>query len=107
MERNGTLHLLRLGPHSKTAATRYSVTYAPDAGRGGALPAHHVKTLLELEAFLRELHVDADEIKQAVLEVQEKKRASLPNVVLTDEELLKHGLQEMSIVDSVITYLST
>ena len=107
MEHHGTLHLLRLGPDSNTADTRYSVTYAPYARRGGALPAHHVTTLLELKAFLRQLHVGADEIKQAVLEVQEKKRASLPNIVLTDEELLKHGLQETSIVDSVITYLST
>jgi len=61
----------------------------------------------ELVAFLRALNLDESTARGSVAEVAREGRASLLNVILSDEELRRHGLREMGILESVISYLST
>ena|SRR5438874_9214499 len=107
MERSGSLHLLRLGSDPATDRTRYAVSYAPYDRRGGALPTRAVDGEAELVAFLTKLNVDEATARAVAAEARDKGRASLPNVVLSDQELRRHGLQEMGILESVISYLSS
>jgi len=107
MERTGSLHLLRLGTDLHTGKPRYSITYAPYDRRGGALPARLAGSTEELRGFLSEIHCDAAAIEQTVDAVEATGRASLPNVILSDDDLRRYGLMEMGIVESIISYLST
>jgi len=107
MDRTGSLHLLRLGADPATGIARYAVSYAPYDKGGGALPTRVVHGDDELVAFLRALNLDESTARGSVAEVAREGRASLPNVILSDEELRRHGLREMGILESVISYLST
>ena len=107
MDRTGSLDLLRLGRDPATGVTRYAVSYAPYDRRGGALPTHVVDGEAELLALLTELKFDEGIARASIAQVRDNGRASLPNVVLSDEELRRHGLQEMGILESVLSYLSS
>jgi hypothetical protein len=107
MDRNGSLHLLRLGPDPDTGALRYAVSYAPYDKGGGALPTRVVRSDEELVTLLASLKIDESAARESVGTVRSKGRSSLSNVIVSDEELRRHGLHEMGILESVISYLST
>ena len=107
MKHEGTLHVRRLGPDPATGEDRYSITYAPYDRRGGALPPYVARSDADLRGFLREIGVEESRIDTVSFEVKSSGRASLPNIVLSDEQLKRYGLAEMSILESVISYLST
>ena len=86
---------------------RYSITYAPYDKGGGALPAREARSLSELKQFLSDIGCDVSTIERVLNDLNTTGRASLPNVVLSDEQLKRYGLQEMGILQSVISYLST
>lgn len=107
MDRNGSLHLLRLGPDPDTSVVRYAVSYAPYDKGGGALPTRVVRGDDELAELLAGLKVDESVAHESVAAARSKGRSSLPHVIVSDEELRRHGLHEMGIFESVISYLST
>src|SRR5947209_3563640 len=106
MERNGSLHVLRLGADPGTGATRYAASYTPYDKGGGAIPKRVVHGDEDLLALLHTLRVDDALAREVLAKVLAHGRTTLPNVVLLDDDLRRHGLQEMGILDSVISYLS-
>src|SRR5258708_25925579 len=107
MNRNGSLHILRLGPDPTSGVQRYSISYAPYDGHGGALPTVSVRGEEALRDFLTSIHIPPDLADGAIREVSARGRTSVPNVALTDDELAGLGLKEMTILRSIISYLST
>ena len=107
MNHNGSLHVLKLGPDPVSGLTRYAMSYAAYDKGGGALPTHVAHGESDLEAVLKDLNVDGANAHATAVEARDNGRASLPNVVLSDDELRRHGLKEMGILDSVISYLSS
>lgn len=107
MPHHGTLRVLRLGHDPNTAEDRYSITYARYNRRGGALPPYVMRGERELLSFLEDIGVDKSAAESLLAEVRAQGRGSLPNVVITDEQLRRYGLGELGIIQSVISYLST
>jgi hypothetical protein len=107
MKHEGSLHILRFGPDPATGAERYSITYAPDDRRGGALPPYVVRSDSDLRRFLREIELGEPEVSRALTDVKLSGRVSLPSIVLSNDQLSRYGLGEMGIIQSVISYLST
>jgi hypothetical protein len=107
MDRNGSLHLLRLGADPSTGIDRYAISYAPYDKGGGALPTRAFAGEDAVIAFLKELRIDDATARRAITQVRQDGRTSLPNVVVSDQELQRHGLQELGILESVLSYLST
>ncbi len=107
MKRNGSLNVLLLGTDPATGVARYAITYAPYDRRGGALPAREARSETEVMSFLTEVGINPQARETAVAELRRSRRVSIPNVALSDEELRRYGLQEMGIIQSVISYLST
>ena len=107
MNRTGSLHVLRLDVSSVAGDGRYSITYAPYDRGGGALPAREAGSVSELRQFFTDIACDASTIERVVEDLKTSGRASLSNVVLSDEQLKRYTLQEMGVLQSVISYLST
>ena len=107
MERNGALHVLRLGANPLTGKDRYSITYTPYDKHGGALPSREAGSPSELQAFLCEIKCDRGMIDGVLSEIQSTGRASIPNVILSDDQLRGYGLQEMGVLQSILSYLSS
>ncbi|PYN93286.1 MAG: hypothetical protein DMD91_30405 [Candidatus Rokuibacteriota bacterium] len=106
MQREGFLHVLRLGD-GLNGEGRYSITFAPYDRGGGALPAREARSPSELREFLSEIGCDGTTIERVVSELQANRRTSMPNVVLSDEQLKRYGLREMGVLQSVLSYLSS
>ncbi|MBI1848080.1 MAG: hypothetical protein HYR86_14060 [Candidatus Rokubacteria bacterium] len=107
MKRNGSLHILRLGLDPVRGEYRYYVTYARYDRRGGALPPYVLQSDSELLGFMREIGVEISDAASTLGDLKLTGHASLHNVGLTNEQLRKYGLEEMGVLESVISYLST
>jgi hypothetical protein len=107
MQRTGTLRVLQLGPDPTTGDHRYALRYSPYDKGGGALPARIARGENDLKALLAELKIDDSTVRNIIGDVHRSGAAAIPSVVLTDDELRRHGLQEMGIVESVFSYLAS
>src|SRR5690348_5159345 len=81
----GSINILRLAPAA------YDVTFAPYFG-GGALQAHRCGSDSDLQTYLHPIVALKDKISSALMNLREKGTARIDNVVLTDEQVLRHGL---------------
>ena|SRR6266851_8939781 len=107
MQHEGTLHLLDFGPDPTTGVNRYAVNYASYDSHGGALPNVLRQGENGLRAFLAELQIEGSKIERALNDLHEHGRAVIQHVVLSDEQIKRYGLNEMGIIQSIISYLST
>ena len=106
MERHGSLHILRLRPDSSPGESRYRLTYAPYDRGSGALPPKVAETNDELKSFLTEIGLDRETVERAARTVQVERRASIPDVTLTDDQVEHYGLKEMGIGASILSYIA-
>jgi hypothetical protein len=81
----GRISILRLAPAA------YDVTFAPYFG-AGALQAHRCGSDSELQSYLQPIVAWKDKIWSALTSLREKGSARIDNIVLTDEQVLRHGL---------------
>jgi hypothetical protein len=107
MHQEGSLQILRLEEDPDSRQQRYSVAFAPYNRRGGALPSHVSRSDPELPGHRADQRFGEADIVQLLADVRRSGRASVPNVALSRDQLKKYGLQEMGILQSVISYLST
>ena len=107
MNHEGTLRIVHLDADRRSGKPQYSVTYVPYSRGGGALPRRVIGGDDQLRDFLREVQVDQRTIDETLAQVRTAGSVSLQRIVLSDEQLQQHGLQEMGILESVISYLST
>ena len=86
----GTIHVAKYaGPDHK----RYSMIFAPYAGRGGAVPARYFSKPEELDEFLdKRLHIGRSLIQDALVELKRTGRALIFHVELTVRKARKLGL---------------
>jgi len=106
MNHEGTLQSAKLDVDRRSGKPQYSVTYVPYSRGGGALPRRVITGDDQLTDFLRELGVDQRTIDETLTEVRAAGSVPLQRIVLSDEQLRRHGLHEMGILESVLSSLS-
>ena len=90
-ETEGVIHIVNYS--SPGRGERYSVSFSPFAGSGGAVPSKIVSGLDELRGFLEErLHIGRSSVEEAVRELHYKNNASIFHVRLTNRQAKALGL---------------
>ena len=93
----GTIRILRLDQSVDPTEGEYRVTFAP-YGSGGSLNPRSFAGRQPLIDFLtHELHIDKEVIERAGDEISSKGNASIPNVQLSYYELVRSGLNPVSL----------
>lgn len=107
MEREGTIHITLLEKETSSRPPVYSLAYAPYDRGGGALRTRRYYGKKKLIEFLTEIEVHREHIDQALNELRQAGRASIPRVRLSDERIAHYGLGETGILEAIRIYLST
>lgn len=92
MRREGFLHIV---PYQNTVFSvpeEYDVTFAPN-DYSGVLRPRRLRGHAELVKFLDEdVGLNPDALRRALEMVEAQKSISVPNVIFTDEEIIRLGL---------------
>jgi hypothetical protein len=90
-ETEGVIHIVNYS--SPGRGERYSVSFSPFAGSGGAVPSKIVSGIDELREFLEErLRIGRSSVEEALRELQYKNNASIFHVRLTNRQAKTLGL---------------
>jgi hypothetical protein len=90
----GFIHMLRSVSQQTPDSNIYSAMFAPigPTGTGAFIPAVDFRTVDNLIAFLKSAHIGEISIKAALLDLETKDSATIPNVDLSEHELRDLGL---------------
>ena len=89
----GSIHIVGLDQNKPNHENVYVVIFSPYTGPGGAVPARHIKGLVELRRFLEvSLHIWTTSVDEALHKLARKGNASIPNVQLSKREAKRLGL---------------
>ncbi len=93
MSVEGTIRIIRLDDAAQGGEGTYSVRFSPYDRGGGAQPMRQFLGSESLLSFLENgLCIDKRDVAAACRDLDERKPASIPHVVLTYYDLVRSGL---------------
>jgi hypothetical protein len=106
VNREGTLHIVRVSHVASrmSASDKFRVGFADYQSPGGALKTKEIAGEAALRQLLRTVGIDAHIVESAFTGLRSEGSASILRVVLSDESLIRLGLQDVRLGKDMVDF---